>query len=40
MSGWLFEYSLGCQPVDFSNSPKALRVKILGILLKLYNLEY
>ncbi len=26
MSGWLFDYSLQCQPVDFSNSPQALRV--------------
>ncbi len=26
MSGWLFDYSFGCQPVDYSNSPKALRV--------------
>ena len=26
MSGWLFDYSLGCQPVDYSNSPQALRV--------------
>jgi len=27
-SGWLFDYTLGCQPVDYSNSPKALRVSI------------
>ncbi|XP_037088615.1 elongation of very long chain fatty acids protein-like [Pollicipes pollicipes] len=24
MSGWLFEYSFRCQPVDYSNDPKAL----------------
>lgn len=28
MSGWLAGYSLGCQPVDYSNSPQALRVSI------------
>ncbi|KAH9504138.1 Elongation of very long chain fatty acids protein 1, partial [Bulinus truncatus] len=26
MSGWLAGYSLGCQPVDYSNSPQALRM--------------
>jgi hypothetical protein len=26
MSGWLYDYSLTCQPVDFSTSPKAMRV--------------
>ncbi|XP_012939739.1 elongation of very long chain fatty acids protein 7-like [Aplysia californica] len=26
MAGWLTGYSLGCQPVDYSNSPKALRM--------------
>lgn len=26
MSGWLFEYSLRCQPVDYSNSPSAIRM--------------
>ncbi|GFS01646.1 elongation of very long chain fatty acids protein [Elysia marginata] len=26
MSGWLAGYSLGCQPVDYSNSPQAVRV--------------
>lgn len=26
MSGWLFDYSLGCQPVDYSNSPTAMRM--------------
>jgi hypothetical protein len=25
-AGWLFDYSFRCQPVDYSNSPKALRV--------------
>lgn len=27
MGGWLYDYSFGCQPVDFSNSPQALRVR-------------
>lgn len=27
MGGWLHDYSFGCQPVDFSNSPQALRVR-------------
>ncbi|XP_059143062.1 elongation of very long chain fatty acids protein 7-like [Physella acuta] len=26
MSGWLTGYSLGCQPVDYSNSPQAVRM--------------
>jgi elongation of very long chain fatty acids protein 7 len=26
MSGWLFDYSFGCQPVDYSQNPKALRM--------------
>ncbi|RUS88561.1 hypothetical protein EGW08_003661, partial [Elysia chlorotica] len=26
MSGWLAGYSLGCQPVDYSNSPQAIRM--------------
>ncbi|PAA49026.1 hypothetical protein BOX15_Mlig003805g3 [Macrostomum lignano] len=26
VSGWLAGYSLGCQPVDFSRSPKAIRM--------------
>ncbi|XP_033111355.1 elongation of very long chain fatty acids protein 7-like [Anneissia japonica] len=26
MSGWLTGYTLGCQVVDYSNSPKALRI--------------
>lgn len=26
MSGWLTDYSFKCQPVDYSNSPQALRV--------------
>ncbi|XP_013412266.1 elongation of very long chain fatty acids protein 7 [Lingula anatina] len=26
LSGWLAGYSLGCQPVDYSNSPQALRM--------------
>uniref|UniRef100_A0A1I8J4D0 Elongation of very long chain fatty acids protein n=1 Tax=Macrostomum lignano TaxID=282301 RepID=A0A1I8J4D0_9PLAT len=26
VSGWLTGYSLGCQPVDFSRSPKAIRM--------------
>lgn len=26
MGGWLFDYSLGCQTVDYSNSPKAVRM--------------
>ena len=30
MSGWLAGYSLGCQPVDYSNSPQALRVSYTG----------
>ncbi|RZC41512.1 ELO domain containing protein, partial [Asbolus verrucosus] len=25
-SGWLTTYSLGCQPVDYSNNPEALRM--------------
>jgi elongation of very long chain fatty acids protein 7 len=25
-SGWLMDYSLSCQPVDYSRSPKAMRV--------------
>ena len=29
MAGWLNDYSLSCQAVDYSNSPKALRVGIL-----------
>lgn len=26
MSGWLFDYTLGCEPVDYSYSPKPLRM--------------
>lgn len=26
MAGWLFDYSLQCQPVDYSDSPQALRM--------------
>ncbi|KAK7487509.1 hypothetical protein BaRGS_00021211 [Batillaria attramentaria] len=26
LAGWLAGYSLGCQPVDYSNSPQALRM--------------
>nr|CAD7435556.1 unnamed protein product [Timema monikensis] len=26
MSGWLFDYSFKCQPVDYSHNPTALRV--------------
>lgn len=29
-SGWLYEYSYTCQPVDYSNNPTALRVRMLG----------
>ncbi|XP_071172434.1 very long chain fatty acid elongase 7-like isoform X2 [Mytilus edulis] len=29
-AGWLAGYSLGCQPVDYSRSPQALRVSRLG----------
>lgn len=25
-SGWFMDYSLSCQPVDYSRSPKAMRV--------------
>ena len=28
MSGWWNDYSFRCQPVDYSNNPKALRVRI------------
>jgi elongation of very long chain fatty acids protein 7 len=35
MSGWLFDYSFSCQPVDYSNSPKALRVSILLVIASL-----
>ena len=36
MSGWLVGYSLGCQPVDYSNSPQALRVS--KIIVSFYRL--
>ncbi|KAJ8309202.1 hypothetical protein KUTeg_014076 [Tegillarca granosa] len=26
LGGWFTDYSLGCQPVDYSNSPKAIRM--------------
>lgn len=26
MAGWLFDYSMQCEPVDYSNSPQALRM--------------
>lgn len=26
MAGWLYDYSYTCQPVDYSNSPQAMRV--------------
>lgn len=26
LGGWLFDYSLGCQPVDYSNTPTAVRM--------------
>lgn len=29
MAGWLHDYSLTCQPVDYSNNPQALRVSAL-----------
>ena len=32
MSGWLYEYSLRCQPVDYSYSPSALRVSVYDSL--------
>ena len=32
MSGWLFDYSLRCQPVDYSYSPKAIRVNFVLII--------
>lgn len=32
MSGWLGHYSFRCQPVDYSYSPMALRVSILGLI--------
>jgi len=27
-AGWLWDYSYTCQPVDYSNNPVALRVRI------------
>lgn len=30
MAGWLFDYSLGCQPVDYSNTPEAIRISSVG----------
>ena len=38
MSGWLVGYSLGCQPVDYSNSPQALRVS--KIVVSMYRLVF
>ena len=35
VSGWLFDYSFSCQTVDYSNSPKALRVSI-NILITIF----
>lgn len=29
MSGWLWDYSLICQPVDYTDDAKAIRVSIL-----------
>lgn len=29
VSGWVSGYSLRCEPVDYTNSPKAIRVRIL-----------
>jgi elongation of very long chain fatty acids protein 7 len=31
-AGWFSGYSLRCQPVDYSNDPKALRVNINEII--------
>lgn len=36
MSGWLFDYSLRCQPVDYSYSPKAIRVKFCSNHLNMF----
>lgn len=30
MGGWLFHYSLKCQPVDYSDDPIAVRVSLLS----------
>jgi elongation of very long chain fatty acids protein 7 len=40
MSGWLMDYSLGCQPVDYSNNPKALRVGRLSYILSLSPISF
>lgn len=34
MSGWWGDYSLKCQPVDYSDNPKALRVSTNQIKLE------
>jgi elongation of very long chain fatty acids protein 7 len=35
ISGWLTGYSLRCESVDYSNSPKALRVNIITSIITL-----
>jgi hypothetical protein len=30
--GWLRDYSFRCQPVDYSNNPVAMRVRIIYII--------
>ena len=44
LGGLLFDYTLGCQPVDNSYSPAALRVrkpvyKVAGYLIALYDIN-
>lgn len=39
MGGWLFHYSLKCQPVDYSDDPVAIRVSLLYNIGKKQNLQ-
>ena len=44
LGGWLFDYTLGHQPVDYSYSPTAWRVsipvyKMAGCLIAIYDIN-
>nr|CAD7267403.1 unnamed protein product [Timema shepardi] len=36
MSGWLKDYSYKCQPIDYSDNPIALRVRVLVLTLQVF----
>lgn len=40
VAGWLFDYNFSCQPVDKSNSPKAIRVRKKLFFLNFLNLAW